>query len=78
MQPFFVVLFIGFLRGGSKGRGVLLGKRKDSVWEDWGTLGNLREPPPLGRPPVGLKSQRWLKTHQPGDENSTALLKHTF
>ena len=23
---------------------------KDSVWEDWGTLGKIREPPPLGTP----------------------------
>ena len=23
---------------------------KDSVWEDWGTLGNIREPPPIGPP----------------------------
>ena len=27
------------------------GNPKDSVWEDWGTLGKIREPPPLGTPP---------------------------
>ena len=35
-----------------KGPGVLLGNPKDSVWEDWGKLGNIREPPPLNNPPV--------------------------
>ena len=34
-----------------KGEGMFLGNPKDSVWEDWGTLGNIREPPPLGSPP---------------------------
>ena len=29
--------------GGVQGEGVFLGNPKDSVWEDWGTLGNLRE-----------------------------------
>ena len=44
---------IGFLRvpGVSKGR-VFLGNPKDSVWEDWGTLGNIREPLPLDTPPL--------------------------
>ena len=28
-----------------------LGKPKDSVWEDWGTLGKIRETPPFGHPP---------------------------
>ena len=28
-----------------------LGNPKDSYREDWGTLGNIREPPPLGPPP---------------------------
>ena len=32
--------------------GVFLGNTKDSVWEDWGTLGNLREYSPLD-PPQG-------------------------
>ena len=31
---------------------MFLGNRKDSVWEDWGTLGNIRETPPLGTPPL--------------------------
>ena len=29
-----------------------LGKCKDSVWEDWGTLGKIIKPPPLGPPPL--------------------------
>ena len=29
-----------------KGRGVFLNNPKDSVWEDWGTLQNIREDPP--------------------------------
>ena len=31
------------------GRGCCWGNPKDSVWEDWGTLGKIREsqPPPL-------------------------------
>ena len=33
-----------------QGEGVFLGNPKDSVWEDWGTLGNIRETPPLGPP----------------------------
>ena len=42
--------FVGFLRvpGWNQGEGVFLGNPKDSVWEDWGTLGN---PLPLGGPP---------------------------
>ena len=28
--------------GSVPGEGVFLGKRKDSVWEDWGTLGKIR------------------------------------
>ena len=35
-------LFIGFLWGGVQGEGVFLGNPKDSVWEDWGTLGKIR------------------------------------
>ena len=36
----------GFFWGGAlsyQGEGVFLGNPKDSVWEDWGTLGNIRE-----------------------------------
>ena len=34
----------GFLRsGGVEGERVFLGNPEDSVWEDWGTLGNIRE-----------------------------------
>ena len=36
-------ILAGFLRGGCfTGEGVFLGNRKDSVWEDWGTLGKIR------------------------------------
>ena len=28
--------------GGVQGEGVFLGNPRDSVWEDWGTLGNIR------------------------------------
>ena len=28
--------------GGVQGEGVFLGNPKDSVWEDWGALGNIR------------------------------------
>ena len=38
--------------GGVQGEGVFLGNPKDSVWEDWGSLGNIRETPPLGPPPL--------------------------
>ena len=38
--------------GGVQGEGVFLGNPKDSVREDWGTLGNIREPPPLGPSPL--------------------------
>ena len=37
---------VGFLRvkgGCVQGEGVLLGNPKDSVWEDWGTLGKIGE-----------------------------------
>ena len=34
------------LKGGVQGEGVFLGKPKDSVWEDWGILGKIRETPP--------------------------------
>ena len=27
--------------GGGQGEGVFLGNPEDSVWEDWGTLGNI-------------------------------------
>ena len=40
MPPY---LLIRFLRGGVQGEGVFLGNPKDSVWEDWGTVGNSRE-----------------------------------
>ena len=32
----------GVLKGGVQGEGVFLGNPKDSVWEGWGTLGNIR------------------------------------
>ena len=37
--------FVGFLRGGCSRGGTLRIPR-----EDWGTLGKIREPPPLGTP----------------------------
>lgn len=35
--------FVVFLRGGVQREGVFLGNPKDSVWEGWGTLVNVRE-----------------------------------
>ena len=33
----------GDRRLGSQGEGVFLGNPEDCVWEDWGTLGKIRE-----------------------------------
>ena len=42
---------LGFLRVPGCSRGGVTGSHpKDSVWEDWGTLGKIMEPPPLGPP----------------------------
>ena len=44
--------FVGFLRGGVfKGGGGNWGTLRIPK-EDWGTLGKIREPPPLGTPPL--------------------------
>ena len=40
---------VGFLRGGVQGGGNWGTLR--IAREDWGTLGKIREPPPLGTPP---------------------------
>ena len=49
-----IVLYnlVGFLRGGcSRGGGGNWGTLRVPA-EDWGTLGKIREPPPLGTPPL--------------------------
>ena len=42
---------------GVQGEGVFLGNPKDSVWEDWGTFGKIREDyhPPLRIPLVFIE-----------------------
>ena len=48
------VLYCRVLNGGVvQGEGLFLGNPKDSVWEDWGTLGK-----PLPLEPLGLRASR--------------------
>ena len=42
---------VGFLRGGVQGGGKNWGTLRIPR-QDWGTLGKIREPPPLGTPPL--------------------------
>ena len=45
-QPLLTMVINHLLTGmilQARGGGGTLGKPKDSVWEDWGTLGNIRE-----------------------------------
>ena len=53
------------LSPGIQGEGEKLGNPKDSVWEDWGTLGLGESPPPLKNPIMEATKKSPIENWEP-------------